>query len=66
MTLGEQIKKIRKKKGLTQKQLGLLCGKTKQGIYAIESGRCHLSDKEKERLAKILNCKVTILFEERV
>lgn len=39
MTIGENIKQLRKKKGLTQKGLGELCGINEANIRKYESGR---------------------------
>lgn len=38
MTVGERIYELRKKKGLSQTELGQLCGSTKQTIYKYETG----------------------------
>ena len=38
MTIGENIKKIRKEKGLMQKELGVLCGMSESQIGAYENG----------------------------
>ena len=41
MTIGEKIKTIRTKKGLTQKQLGDLCGMADSAIRRYENGRAN-------------------------
>ena len=38
MTIGEKIKNLRKEKGLTQKNLGVLCGMTAEQIRQYELG----------------------------
>ena len=38
MTIGDRIKVAREQKGLTQEELGKLCGTTKQTIFKYESG----------------------------
>ena len=38
MTVGERIRETRLKKGVTQEQLGKLCGIAKQTIYKYEKG----------------------------
>ena len=38
MTIGERIKIARENKGLTQEQLGVMCGTTKQTIFKYETG----------------------------
>lgn len=41
MTIGEKIKALRQKKGLTQKQLGNLCGMADSAIRRYENGRAN-------------------------
>lgn len=38
MKIGDRIRVSRENKGITQEQLGTLCGTTKQTIYKYESG----------------------------
>lgn len=38
MTIGERISTLRKSKGLSQSELGTMCGTTKQTIYKYETG----------------------------
>lgn len=38
VTIGEKIKEARERKGLTQEQLGKMCGTTKQTIFKYENG----------------------------
>ena len=38
MTIGERIKKKREELGLTQEELGRLCGTTKQSVFKYENG----------------------------
>lgn len=39
MTVGERIKQLRKEKGLTQEELGILLGVKKAAVQKYESGR---------------------------
>ena len=42
--IGNSIKTIRKKRGLTQKELGERIGLTREAVAAYEAGRTHLID----------------------
>lgn len=53
--IGENIKKIRKEKGLTQQQLGDLCGMKDAQIRKYESGKFIPKYETMERIAKALN-----------
>ena len=56
MTIGEKIKMAREAKGLTQEQLGALCGTTKQTIFKYENGIITNIPSDKiELLAKALH-----------
>lgn len=41
-----KIKELREKKGLTQKELGLILGMSQQGLSHLESGRRKLDDEQ--------------------
>lgn len=56
MSIGENIKKIRVQKGLTQKQLGELCGMADSAIRRYENGRAN---------PKLYNTKVALTFYKR-
>ncbi|WP_270588766.1 helix-turn-helix domain-containing protein [Faecalibacillus intestinalis] len=60
MTVGENIKKIRKEKGLTQKELGKLCGMSEAQIGQYENG---LRNPKMETLEKIANALDISYFE---
>ena len=60
MTVGENIKKIRKEKGLTQKELGKLCGMSEAQIGQYENG---LRNPKMETLKKIANALDISYFE---
>jgi transcriptional regulator with XRE-family HTH domain len=53
--IGENIKKIRIEKGLTQKQLGDLCGMKDSQIRRYENGRANPKYETIEKIAKALN-----------
>jgi transcriptional regulator with XRE-family HTH domain len=54
MTVGENIKRIRKEKGLTQKKLGELCGMNEVQIRRYEIGKANPKIKTIERIASAL------------
>ncbi len=54
MTVGENIRRIRKERGLTQKQLGELVGASEAYIRAYESGRRNPKPSSIEKIAKAL------------
>jgi len=56
MTLGERIRSLREAKRMTQGELGLLCGTTKQTIFKYESGIVtNLPFDRLERIAEVLD-----------
>ena len=55
MGIGEQIKAARLKQGLTQKQLGELCGMADSAIRRYESDRGNPTEKTIQRIALALN-----------
>ena len=56
MTIGEKIKMARERKGLTQEQLGTMCGTTKQTIFKYENGIItNIPLDRLEKIAKILS-----------
>src|SRR5258708_5045440 len=60
--LGERVRELRKKRGLTQIQLSERCGVPQSRISAIEKGS-HVPNVETViRLARALGCKVTTLM----
>lgn len=61
MTVGENIRRIRQERNLTQKQLGELVGASKAYIRAYESGRQNPKPKSLESLAKALSVNVEVL-----
>ena len=60
MTVGENIRKIRKEKKLTQKELGKLCGMSEAQIGQYENG---LRNPKMETLEKIANALDISYFE---
>lgn len=61
MTVGENIRRIRKERGLTLKQLGEMVGVSESYIRAYESGRRNPKLKSLEKLAKALAVNVEVL-----
>ena len=61
MTVGENIRRIRQERNLTQKQLGELVGASEAYIRAYESGRLNPKPKSLEILAKALAVNVEVL-----
>lgn len=60
--IGANIKKIRLEKGLTQKELGDLCGMADSAIRRYESGRGNPTNKTLLRIASALNTPVEVLM----
>lgn len=63
MTIGENIKRIRKEKNLTQKQLGELCGMADSAIRRYELGKSTPKLKTLHRIAKGLKVPVNTLVD---
>lgn len=63
MSIPENIKKIRSEKGLTQKELGKLCGMADSAIRRYESGRANPKIKTLIKIAEALNCEVSDIDE---
>ena len=64
MTVGENIRRIRKEKGLTQKQLGDLCGIKDANIRKYEINPTITPQlKTIEKIATALEVKVTDLYD---
>ena len=61
MTIGENIRKYRKKRGLSQKELGELLGMTKQMIDIYESGKRNTKLDSLRNIANVLNVTVADL-----
>ena len=64
MPTGEKIKEIRKKRGLTQKQLGDLCGMADSAIRRYENGRANPKIETLRKIADALEVNVTELLNE--
>lgn len=63
MSAGDNIKKIRKQKGLTQKQLGELCGLADSAIRRYENGRANPKYETKKKIADALGTNVWQLID---
>jgi len=55
-TIGNNIKSYRQKKGITQKQLALLIGKTESSIQKYEAGKVEIPRNVLFKIAKQLDC----------
>jgi transcriptional regulator with XRE-family HTH domain len=60
--LGENIKSLRKQKGLTQMDLSAICNMDKPNIVRIETGRTNPTTKTLKIIADALGVKVSDLF----
>ncbi|NBK00664.1 XRE family transcriptional regulator [bacterium 1xD8-48] len=63
MTAGENIKRIRKEKGLTQKQLGELCGMNEVQIRRYELGGANPKFETVAKIAKALGTTPFVLYD---
>ena len=54
MTVGENIRKLRKERGLTQKQLGEMCGINEANLRKYESDKQNAKIETIERIAQAL------------
>ncbi len=54
MTVGENIKRLRKERGLTQKQLGEMCGIAESNIRKYESDKQNAKIETIEKIAQAL------------
>ena len=64
MTKGENIKKYRKKRGMTQKELGQLCGIAETTIRRYELGSLNPKYETLEKIAKALEIPYTQLIDD--
>ena len=63
MNTPENIRKIRKEKGLTQRELGELCGMADSAIRRYESGRANPKIETLQKIANALNVPIYELAE---
>lgn len=61
MKLGEQIKQIRKKKGLSQKQLAKQIGISANAMCSIENGKARASQETVESICKLLGVELKLI-----
>lgn len=66
MTIGEKIKTLRQKKGLTQKQLGDLCGMADSAIRRYENGRAKPKIETIEKIANALSVPLNKLIDDAI
>lgn len=64
MTVGENIKRIRKEKGLTQKKLGELCGINEVQIRQYESGKANPKIETIDKIASALEVPIIKIKED--
>lgn len=64
--LSGDIRRIRKKRGLTQKQLGELCGIDEANIRKYENGKQNPKIGTLEKIANALQCSISILDDLRL
>lgn len=60
--IGAEIRRLRKEKGLTLEQLGLLIDKPKSNISALENGKFNPSVEYLVKIAEALENKMNISF----
>lgn len=63
MTVGENIKKLRKERGLTQKQLGELCGINEANIRKYEADKQNAKIETIEKIAQALGVPIRAIKE---
>ncbi len=63
MPTGFRIKEIRKQKGLTQKQLGDLCGMADSAIRRYENGKANPKIETLQKIATALKCDLSDLMD---
>ncbi len=64
MTVGENIRKLRKERGLTQKQLGELCGINEANIRKYEADKQNAKIETIEKIAKALGVPIVKIKED--
>lgn len=64
MTVGENIKRIRKDKGLTQKKLGELCGINEANIRKYELGKANPKIETVDKIASALGVNIIQIMEQ--
>ena len=64
MTVGENIKAIRKKKGITQKKLGELCGIAESNIRKYENGKQNPKIETIDKIASALGVSIAQIKED--
>jgi UDP-N-acetylglucosamine 1-carboxyvinyltransferase len=57
MRIGEQIKEVRKTRGVTQKKLGEAIDFSEAQISYVENGKRNLSSDKLKKIEKVLECK---------
>lgn len=63
MSVGSNIRKIRKLRGISQEELAERIGLTRSQISNIESGRRSTSAKRMSQIAEVLKCRVSDFYD---
>ena len=66
MKLHEKIDAIRDSKGITQKHVADVCGKSSQWYYDLKIGRSSVKGEDLVCIAKALGVEVTIFFDNKL
>lgn len=66
MKLHERIDAIRESKGITQKHVADVCGKSSQWYYDMKIGRSSVKGEDLINIAKALGEDVSVFFEEKL
>ncbi len=64
--VGNNLRMMRGKMGITQEELALRCGLTQGYINFLENGKRGYSEKSLEKVARALGVQISELFEEKV
>lgn len=64
MSIGRNIKKIRKQRGLSQEELGDMSGLSASQISYIENGKKSTSVERLAKIAEVLQCKVADFYDD--
>lgn len=61
--VGDEIRRIRQEKGMTQQELGVKVNKSKASVSSLENGRFNSSLNHLAKIADALDRKLTISFD---
>lgn len=60
--VGERIRKLREKKGMTQTELAKILGVSRQAVNNYETGDAKPGDVSKVKMCQVLDCDIIELF----